>query len=256
MAGRSRSTQLPDACGRVLEQLGAVESCDREVGHAGEVLQGSVAIAAREPGLGAYLEHARERGPLFIQSEQSIRRGARLLVPRRLHEHVEPRVGRLDGVLRLEDPRTAAIDFVMLCHGELVLRAQLGILQYPADREVRETVRRAVDEGLVRSTDDRVVCATAANVFLVRGGELLTPRISDCGVAGVMREVVLRLAQVLGIHAEIGDYTLDDLARADECFLTNAVRGIRPVGCIVGVNDFRPGELTARLRDAVETADE
>jgi 4-amino-4-deoxychorismate lyase len=108
----------------------------------------------------------------------------------------------------------------------------------------------------MRSTDDRVVCATAANVFLVRGGELLTPRISDCGVAGVMREVVLRLAQVLGIHVETGDYTLDDLAQADECFLTNAVRGIRPVGCIVGVNDFRPGELTARLRDAVETANE
>ncbi len=71
-----------------------------------------------------------------------------------------------------------------------------------------------------------------------------------------MREVVLRLAQKLGIHVEIGDYTLDDLARADECFLTNAVRGIRPVGCVVGVNDFRPGEMTARLREAIEAADE
>jgi 4-amino-4-deoxychorismate lyase len=125
--------------------------------------------------------------------------------------------------------------------------------QVLAGAELREP---GADEGLMRSTDDRVVCATAANVFLVRGGELRTPRISDCGVAGVMRDVVLRLAQVLGIHVEIGDYTLDDLAQADECFLTNSVRGIRPVGCIVGVNDFRPGELTARLRDAVETADE
>jgi branched-subunit amino acid aminotransferase/4-amino-4-deoxychorismate lyase len=71
-----------------------------------------------------------------------------------------------------------------------------------------------------------------------------------------MREVVLRLAKSLGIHVEVGDFTLDDLVQADECFLTNAVRGIRPVGCIVGVNDFRPGELTARLRDAVETANE
>jgi branched-subunit amino acid aminotransferase/4-amino-4-deoxychorismate lyase len=46
------------------------------------------------------------------------------------------------------------------------------------------------------------------------------------------------------------------VARADECFLTNAVRGIRPVGCVVGMKDFRPGEMTARLRDAVETTDE
>ncbi len=64
--------------------------------------------------------------------------------------------------------------------------------QVLAGAELRDP---AVDEGLMRSTDDRIVCATAANVFLVRSGELLTPQISDCGVAGVMREVVLRLAQ-------------------------------------------------------------
>jgi 4-amino-4-deoxychorismate lyase len=113
-----------------------------------------------------------------------------------------------------------------------------------------------VDEGLMRSTDDRIICATAANVFLVRNGELLTPQISDCGVAGVMREVVLRTAAKLGIQVTIGDYTLDDLARSEECFLTNAVRGIRPVGWVAGVNNFAQSEVTTRLRDAVEIADE
>jgi 4-amino-4-deoxychorismate lyase len=113
-----------------------------------------------------------------------------------------------------------------------------------------------VDEGLMRSTDERIVCATAANVFMVRQGELLTPQISDCGVSGVMREVVLRVAVKLGVHVEVGDFTLDDLARADECFLTNAVRGIRPVGWVAGVNRFEAGTLTARLREAIEAADE
>jgi 4-amino-4-deoxychorismate lyase len=113
-----------------------------------------------------------------------------------------------------------------------------------------------VDEGLMRSTDDRIICATAANVFLVRNGELLTPQISDCGVAGVMREVVLRAAATLGIRVTIGDYTLDDVARSEECFLTNAVRGMRPVGWVAGVNSFSQSEVTARLRDAVETNDE
>jgi 4-amino-4-deoxychorismate lyase len=125
--------------------------------------------------------------------------------------------------------------------------------QVLAGTELRDT---AADEGLMRSTDDRVVCATAANVFMVRNGELLTPQISDCGVSGVMREVVLRKAAALGLHAAVGDCTLDDLARADECFLTNAVRGIRPVGRVEGLKDFGPGEVTARLRDAIEIADE
>jgi len=75
-------------------------------------------------------------------------------------------------------------------------------------------------------------------------------------VSGVMREVVLRTASRLGIHVAVGDYTLDDLARAEECFLTNAVRGIRPVGWVEGVKNFASNEVTTRLRDALETADE
>jgi branched-subunit amino acid aminotransferase/4-amino-4-deoxychorismate lyase len=71
-----------------------------------------------------------------------------------------------------------------------------------------------------------------------------------------MREVVLRTAARLGIHTAVGDYTLDDLARADACFLTNAVRGIRPVGWVAGVNNFASSEMTTLLRAAIETADE
>lgn len=124
--------------------------------------------------------------------------------------------------------------------------------QVLAGAELREP---AVDEGLVRSTDDRLVCGTAANVFMVRQGRLFTPQISDCGVAGVMREVVLRLAADLGIDVAVGDYTLADVERADEVFLTNAVRGIRPVGFIEGVATFSPGLVTARLREALDSID-
>jgi 4-amino-4-deoxychorismate lyase len=121
--------------------------------------------------------------------------------------------------------------------------------QVLAGAELREP---AVDEGLVRSTDDRLVSATAANVFLVRKGRLLTPQISDCGVAGVMRELVLRIAAGAGIEVEVGDFTLSDLERADEVFLTNAVRGVRPVGCVEGLKTFVPGPTIARLREAIE----
>jgi len=48
------------------------------------------------------------------------------------------------GVLRLDDPRAAAIQFVLLCQGDLVVRAQLGVLPLPSPAEVRATVRRAI----------------------------------------------------------------------------------------------------------------
>jgi len=125
--------------------------------------------------------------------------------------------------------------------------------QVLAGAELRDT---GADEGVMLSTDERIVCATAANVFMVRDGQLLTPQISDCGVAGVMREVVLRTAATLDIPVAIGNYMLDDLARADECFLTNAVRGVRPVGRVEGVNNFKANEITQRLREATEAAAE
>jgi 4-amino-4-deoxychorismate lyase len=123
--------------------------------------------------------------------------------------------------------------------------------QVLAGAELRDT---GVDEGLMRSTDDRLISATAANVFLVRKGRLLTPQISDCGVAGVMREETLRTAAKLGLEVEIGDFRLGDLERADEMFLTNAVRGVRPVAIVEGLATFQSMDVTLRLREAIETA--
>jgi AcrR family transcriptional regulator len=48
------------------------------------------------------------------------------------------------GALRLDDPRTEAVTFIALCHGDLVTRMRLGVLPYPVDAEIRDTVRRAV----------------------------------------------------------------------------------------------------------------
>lgn len=49
-----------------------------------------------------------------------------------------------EGGLRFEDPYAAAVQFVMLCHGDLVLRVHLGLLSDLPEEELRATVRRAV----------------------------------------------------------------------------------------------------------------
>src|SRR6266511_676367 len=58
-----------------------------------------------------------------------------------------PEIGRMlfeRVTLRIEDPRSAAIAFVALCQGDLAIRSRLGILEYPVDEQIRETVKRAV----------------------------------------------------------------------------------------------------------------
>jgi 4-amino-4-deoxychorismate lyase len=85
------------------------------------------------------------------------------------------------------------------------------------------------DEGLLYSSSGNLVSGTLSNVFLVRDGSLLTPRIDQCGVSGVMRRVVLREARQAGVPARECELRAPDLQTAEEVFVTNALMGIRPV---------------------------
>lgn len=79
-------------------------------------------------------------------------------------------------------------------------------------------------EGLMRSTEGDVVCATAANLFVLRDGRWLTPPVDRCGVEGVCR--AWALDELAAIETRL-DVT--DVDTADAVFLCNAVRGILPV---------------------------
>ncbi len=84
-------------------------------------------------------------------------------------------------------------------------------------------------EGLMLDHDERLVCGTMSNVFLVRGGRLVTPELSRCGVAGVMRGLICDIARDLGIPIEIRDVGADELDACEEMFVTNAISGVLPV---------------------------
>ena len=90
---------------------------------------------------------------------------------------------------------------------------------------------RAADihEGVMCDSDGNVIEGVMSNLFLVRDGTLLTPDLSNCGVAGIIRQVVLEIAQALDIETNIGPITGADLNRADELFVTNSVIGLWPV---------------------------
>ncbi|HUJ52160.1 MAG TPA: aminodeoxychorismate lyase [Steroidobacteraceae bacterium] len=107
-----------------------------------------------------------------------------------------------------------------------------------------------VSESLMFSSSAALVSGTMSNVFLVRDAALLTPRLDRCGVAGVMRAVVLAAAAAAGIAAEERLLAGDALAAADEIFLTSALIGIRPVRELQGV-PLTVGPVTRRLQAAL-----
>lgn len=84
----------------------------------------------------------------------------------------------------------------------------------------------AISEGLMLDMQGRVIEAVASNIFCVRNGRVATPALLNCGVAGIVRRVVI---EFLGIAVDECTLTLDDFYNADEVFITGTQRGIQPV---------------------------
>lgn len=84
-------------------------------------------------------------------------------------------------------------------------------------------------EGLMCDPGENVIEGTMSNVFLVQGGTLITPDLSQSGVAGVMRAAVLDLAEAKGIRCSVQPVTVSMVERSEELFVTNSLIGIWPV---------------------------
>lgn len=110
---------------------------------------------------------------------------------------------------------------------------------------------RQMSELLLFSSSGRLVSGTMSNVFIVQQEVLRTPRLELCGVAGVMRRVVLREARRIGMATEECDLGGADLERTQEIFLTNARLGIWPALSLER-RALAVGTLTERLLAAIE----
>lgn len=104
-----------------------------------------------------------------------------------------------------------------------------------------------IGESLLFSSSGALISGTMSNVFLVHDSTLLTPRVDRCGVAGIMREVVLEAAAALRVPAVECVLVREDLARAQELFLTSALTGIRPVRELEGTQ-LAAGPVTRCLQ--------
>jgi 4-amino-4-deoxychorismate lyase len=115
--------------------------------------------------------------------------------------------------------------------------------QVMAQIELRD---QDVEQGLLLDTSGHVVGGTSMNVFAVRGSALLTPAVTRNGIAGVMRRVVLERAPELGLEPIETILELEDIERADELFMTNALVGIWPVAKL-DARAYALGPVTRRL---------
>ena len=115
--------------------------------------------------------------------------------------------------------------------------------------------RPDIAEGLMLDAGGRVVEGTMTNLFVVMDGRLVTPALTNCGIAGIMRREVMEVAEAMGLSCSEEELGLDDVEEADELFLTNCLIGVWPVRELDG-RSFRVGPtcraIAARVGQARE----
>ena len=97
-----------------------------------------------------------------------------------------------------------------------------------------EANRAGCDEALMLNLDGKVCEGSVDNVFIVEQGILKTPPLEDGMLAGITRAVVIEAAAQAGIHCQQVSLRVDDLLRADECFLTGTGAELIPVRQVGG----------------------
>ena len=92
---------------------------------------------------------------------------------------------------------------------------------------------------------------SAANIFIVRDGVLITPGTASDLLEGINRSTVLQIAERLGVAAHERDVDLTELYIADEVFACGTSTYVAPVIEVDArvVNGSCVGPITARVRE-------
>ena len=127
-------------------------------------------------------------------------------------------------------------------------------ISYAANMAAQRTARaRGADDAVLVGLGGELLEAPTANLWWRSGHTLCTPSL-DLGIlAGITRAVLCELAPSLGLKVLEGVFGAEDLAGADEAFLSSSTRELMPVVEVDGtpIADGRPGPTAADLQSAL-----
>jgi len=114
-----------------------------------------------------------------------------------------------------------------------------------------EARRLGFAEGIALSSEGYVSEGAGENLFLVQDGTLYTPPISASILAGLTRDMVIKLAGSLGLTVREQNIPREMLYIADEVFLTGTAAEITPVRSVDRnpVGSGTRGPLTQQLQE-------
>jgi branched-chain amino acid aminotransferase len=108
------------------------------------------------------------------------------------------------------------------------------------------------EEALVLTSDGHANEASAANLFIVRDGVVITPSVADDILEGITRLAVFELAETLGIPVQVRAIGRSEVYIADEMFLCGTGVQMSPVVEVDhrAIGSGQVGPITRQLAEA------
>ncbi|MET0728147.1 MAG: branched-chain amino acid transaminase [Acidimicrobiales bacterium] len=110
-----------------------------------------------------------------------------------------------------------------------------------------EAVKAGYDEAILLNRQGLVAECTGENIFVSRGGRLITPPLSAGALEGITQDTVMHMARDMDIEMVFGDLARSDLYLADEMFVVGTAAEVSAVRSVDDREIACPGPVTKLL---------
>jgi len=112
-----------------------------------------------------------------------------------------------------------------------------------------EALKAGYDEGIMLNRAGLVSECTGENIFVARGGKLITTPLSSGALEGITQSSVSTIARDLGIDVVVGDIARSDLYVADEIFVCGTAAEVSSVNSVDDRPVPCPGPMTKAIAE-------
>ncbi len=98
-----------------------------------------------------------------------------------------------------------------------------------ARNEWQDNDKQSYIDGLMLNANQHVIEGTMSNLFAIKDNQLYTPQLTQSGIKGVMRDIIIDIANSLDLRLTVTCLNLDELSNMDELFISNSLIGMKSV---------------------------
>lgn len=109
----------------------------------------------------------------------------------------------------------------------------------------------AIQEGIMLDVNDHIIEGTMTNLFYVKNGSVYTAPLSQSGIAGIMRGIIIEILSNDKISIIERLFDKNEFLLADEIFVSNSIIGLWPINQIENKH-FSVGPITRQIQSSLD----